>query len=594
MAYVQHELLMDLPVSTLWETFEAHEQRLREAKGHQPDWLTWREFAAALRGAADPSVVNCAELRSGLGCVTGRGLRGNARALCHLYEETLPAEDFRTRLQVETLEEWAELSHCLEAGMGWQLFRFRRLDGRGEVLGHGYADSATGSIALRVPGASIAVLLNRIGATARQPGMELITVVARHLGLVPVWHLDRPSVPDAAGNKLALIHDSNGDLRAHLSRVEEQIARLSEVVESVIPGAIDVAVPDGLDGHWESVATRGLDAMLDAFQVPSMARPLVKRLRRKLTIEMHGDSGSIVSKAFIAGREVESASVKFIVGEPFQGEQQLGGKFSALATWVDAREGPPSKALLVTKRFELRGREVVLDEQLELTPEGQLALTNTLRGHEEIPVLVESREDCEFIRRNLDPSGLQLQRDIRLGTVWAWHGGHLIDAGSANPITDLLDAPLPRTVKLRYDDIECSTIFDRSGGRSPRRAVRPAARGMRALPSSADRANDEGSSRSSECLAGTAVVARATCRACGVGLVATGRVLWPILRSTCWCLSQALGEALQVACAGRPAGRTARGFAGGTAHGPPGSAPRFALEAMPMLTDKPDGFPRRV
>lgn len=453
-----------------------------ENKGRKASpWVSWREFTSERPGCADPLVVNGAELRSGKSCLAGRGLRASAQALCRLLASDMVPSQLLERsrgqprtIQVETLEDWQAFGECLDISTGWQLLRLRPLDSTGaEVIGHGYIDGSTGSISLRIHGASVVVLLTSVQKDSRRVAREVLTAALECLGLEPVWHLEVPKVPARANLVPDAKQTEAEDLRTVLGRMEAQIARLTQALEAISPSG-DVVT--GLAGSWASAETDGLDVLFDTFDIPIGARAIVERMSRTLQIEVVGDKLSISSSVILAGRTVGESVSTFSVGKPFEGEEQLGGHFKGLGTWIspdgaDNRrvDNSTGESLMIEKRFEVGDREVVLEELYEPTDLGRLMMTITLRGTGERTVPLHTVADRDRFCRSLEPEGMRLRKEVKLGCEQLWRGGKIVSvrgfdecfAAASTTYNELSLMPVPGYVTVLYGNTSCSIAFDR-------------------------------------------------------------------------------------------------------------------------------------
>lgn len=532
-----------LPISKVFKWLEERQKAKQQRTVLKDTILGWRDLAGIFR---DPLLVNNDEMRTGQCCMAGRGLRGTARALCHLLGSgMMPAElleQSRSQpktLAVESLQEWEDLGRCLDVGTGWQLFSFKGVEGNDSVLAHGHADGCTGSLALRLPGASVVILLTSVDEQSRHVGRELVSVIAKHVGLAPTWHLEPPKLPHqvaadaktskqpcAAGQPSALPGRNSGRASASNARAEDdlarrkiehletQVKRLFEAVNQVNPDIAleDASAPRDLDGDWASSQIEGLDALLERFQVPAVARAFAGGVRRSLHIEGSGRQILIESAMTVAGRTLDESIDFFEVGEPFGGEQQLGGAYVGVSSWVpcgdtaglansSSSHQPPDaeesgRTLLVKKTFDLQDREMTVEEHFKLAGDGRLIVDTILRGAGTKSVELRSPSDVDRFLSSLDIRTMLLRREVQLGGSQAFmQGGKLVE-----PLPPgLLDAmrwrpgvsstsesvPLPCTINLLYDDIRCRSFYDRKGGNGLGKAAaaaRGASLGHRPLP----------------------------------------------------------------------------------------------------------------
>mmetsp|Transcript_28692 Transcript_28692/g.95244 ORF Transcript_28692/g.95244 Transcript_28692/m.95244 type:complete len:1236 (-) Transcript_28692:24-3731(-) len=422
MAWVIRKPIEGLPLPKLFEYLETHKNKAMEKRDgvEPPEWLSWHELEGCCPASTDPLLPNRPELRDGSACAAGRGLRASARALCQLLRRGAGASEAAVargrKLQVLSMEEWEHSGRCLEVGIGWQLFKFRRLAAKAGakdafVMGHGHVDGATGSMAVRLPGISIAILLNGVpslDADVQHVGFDLMGIVAQHLGLEPVWHLDVPPVPARAPRRQGKV-DEELDLRSTLRRLEQNLEQMAQNMQSLsqgFPSAGGMAAGDAplsgdqarsldLLGCWQSAEVEGLEALLDLFKVPEALHFLAKQAKRTLLVEGGlGAQLSLSSTTTMAGRTVEESMLVFEPGTPFQGQQQLGGAFTGCARWASSAGG--EHALVLEKRFTLDGRELVVEETFAVGLDGRLEVAAACRGLQ-LPDGERVAEPCECV-----------------------------------------------------------------------------------------------------------------------------------------------------------------------------------------------------
>jgi hypothetical protein len=404
MASISRRPIQGLSLARLFEYVEEEQQRLDA--GDDPDppaWLSWHELGQKLPACTDPLLPNRPELRSGPGCATGRGLRASATALCSLYDSEMIAPEVLKRslhrprkLQFKSLEEWESAFRCADVGVGWQMFKFRprkqsKENGKNgmasaEIVGYGHADGATGSIALHVHDTSIAVLLNGVRALDEEPqhvGHELLTIIAAHLGLEPLWHLEVPKVPVKMAKPHVKKPKENDDLREAIARLEAQLSQVVGTVGTWTSNDNEETRGSEFLGSWVSTEIVGLEALLESFEIPAALHFMAKQAQRTLRVELKNQRFYIVSVMSLAGRSMEDA-VDFVIGEPFSGNQKLlGGDFEGIAQWEEKSEDEQT-TLVIEKRFMVDGREVVLEERLCLNSQGLLEVTTDCHGLKEV------------------------------------------------------------------------------------------------------------------------------------------------------------------------------------------------------------------
>merc|ERR1719410_976551 len=167
-----------------------------------------------------------------------------------------------------------------------------------------------------------------------------------------------------------------------------------------------------LSGRWASAEVIGLDELLEALNVPAMARSLARKMQRTLCIEVRDGRISISTSTIVVRRTLEDSTVTFRVGEPFRGQLPMGGPFEGTARWTSPeRTGGP---LLVEKRIAVMGRSVVLEETYSATPDGRLSVETCIKGQGELELEVASAADRDLLCRSLDQRSLRVKKDVDL------------------------------------------------------------------------------------------------------------------------------------------------------------------------------------
>jgi len=526
-----------LPVERVYEWLEDKASAL-ESQGSAASsrWLTWQELHRERPAITDPLLVNRDILLSGEACLPGRGLRATAEAMCRLFASDLVPPDIIDAsvqdggsLIASSHQDWRDIGSPMELGAGgWRLFRVRRANSGADsshAVGFGTVDGATGSVVLRLPEHSIAILLTSADKTTRQVGPALLTTVLGSLGWEPMWQQDPPpDLPErsnrrsdtAAQTPRSAVAGSPSDsqMSTHLAELEAKVARLTQALERVAPGvAIDSEDEDCVDelgdveegavevsqelepslaGEWTSVETQGLDTLLEAFEVPSMVRAMAVRAKRALKLQVEGDRVAMSTTTTMMGRTVEETETVFLVGEEFEGEQALGGPFRGISWWVDDSAEPVGegaagvgvddesatgksltrrRALALEKHFLVEGREVVLEERIALGDADQLALTTILRAPGDCEAPVCDAGDREILANNLDATSLRFRRPLRLGDVQLLRTGRLVSCGPGTvppqSLRDVQRMSVPGRVIVRYDDLEATTLFKREASAAP-------------------------------------------------------------------------------------------------------------------------------
>mmetsp|Transcript_146786 Transcript_146786/g.471230 ORF Transcript_146786/g.471230 Transcript_146786/m.471230 type:complete len:1429 (+) Transcript_146786:147-4433(+) len=389
------------------------------------------------------------------------------------------------------------------------------------VVGYGAVDGSTGSVIVRLPEHCVAVLLTCADKDTRYAGAALLDTICEHLGLEPLWDreaphglpLRTPAVRKVDPDKAAMtsICDGSPDSKS-MQDLQEKVNQLTAALEKTLPGTlgstggsssglnrgggegkcedVDEAGPgkgekaggersaeDGssLVGTWESLDTEGLDEMLEAFEVPKMVRAMAARARRTLKIELDSDKMTFSTSTFMMGRTVEETCTSFVVGESFEGEQALGGDYTAISWWIDRPNAKtdgeadgPKDCLAVEKHFQMEGTEIVLEERVELQTQDRLVLVTTLKAPDDREATVADAKERDLLASclELEGAGLVLKKALVLGEERLLKTGRIVSCGpGAAPTT--LDAinkmALPGTVTLRYADMKSSTRFQREG-----------------------------------------------------------------------------------------------------------------------------------
>lgn len=494
MSRVAHKMIDRVTLAHIFEALDSRQGALFQDEGAKtakklPPWLSYQEMIAEQPWCADPLLVNSRELRRGSGCATGRGLRGTAKAVCKFLASDAIDPDLlaqsRTprKVAVRSREEWIDVGRCLEVGAGWQILRFKRLDGSGEVEGWGQVDGSTGSVAVRVQDASVVVLLTCVDPEAPDTGRAVLSVISEHLGLAPLWYDEEPTVPDESclDASETLVSSSDATLRDAFARLEAQVLRSAEVCQrleahlaqqtgsGLSDEACGVFSRSVLCGSWASAEIQGLDVFLDALSVPTVFRALAKKLQIALRIDVDGDSVTIASTIKVAGRQVEQETTSFQVDQSFEG-QTMGSKFRGTGCWA----GDTHDALEVTmeRTTEISDLPLVLVDRFSVGADGRLAMQRTVRGQGMVEVALRGRGDCEALRRVLDPQSLRVTAEAQVGTSKLRRGGLLVGISNGEPLlSSLATVELPSTASVQYDDLTSTILFDPKGGQPIQRNV---------------------------------------------------------------------------------------------------------------------------
>jgi len=463
MARLGRKPMGQMSMTRIMSWFDERQQRLKQARRKAVEWHTWSEFALAQPGCADPVLVNRAELRSGKGCLAGRSLRATAKALCRLYAaDALPApfleQDFSKirRLEAVSTLEWEDLGRCLDVGLAGQCFRFQSSEQK-DVLGHGYCDGATGSMVLRLPGVSIAILLNAVDETTRHTGREVLSVIAGHLGLRPCFDSDgAPKVEESLGD----VSDACASDAFQSEAEEDEGSQHAKNLETIC-------------GRWCSAESIGLGEILHRMNVPPEAHPLIQQMRRTVRISIRGDRVHLATSTVIANRVVEQTTTRFTIGEMFEGQQHLGGAYRGRGTWCGNKK-EANQALRLEKLFHIDGHDVMMVELIELSAPAarnasgsrRLALTSTLESTGDRSVVVRSAAEREQLCEALDPKSLCLRGKLSLAGQYLAEGEQLVGPSSVLSIQALSEMALPGSIVFRCGNVQCTTMFDRSDSKS--------------------------------------------------------------------------------------------------------------------------------
>jgi len=566
MAFAGRKPRESMSMERMYEFMEEKMEALsRQEKDELPQWITWSELGFEKPAITDPLLVNRECTRKGEGIVPGRCLRATAEAVCQLLaSDQIPHDLFELsrepaqRLRAECQDDWHDLGGCLDiATGGWQLVKFRSLSDNSEVIAHGSVDGATGSLILRLPEYSVAVLLSSVDKDSRHVGHAILDTIAGHLGLKLMWSRDGLNdLPKKRGGQVQTGSKSSGTASAsntlkrdslkdgkgnnaqadesedpQVAELQAKVARLMQTLEQQQnPGGGDgcAGVDEGdtrpllggepgdcgeddeeeeeeeneeeeeqqkalgLAGAWNSVETKGLDALLEVFDVPAMARSLAAMAKRSLNVEVKGDDVTIATKTCMMGRTVEDTTTNLVVGNPFTGEQDLGGHYDGRANWIDDVDAEDcERTLVLMKTFALEGRNMVLEERFELEAdcEGRrLALTTTLKAPSDQQVRIADSGDRDLLCSSCDPSKMSLKRELDFGGAQLLRGGIIIGCGPASSssapprpgsMQDVQKMKVPGVVLVRYEDLSSTTTFEREEVEAPSRGKKGATSGKR-------------------------------------------------------------------------------------------------------------------
>ncbi|OLP95639.1 putative aarF domain-containing protein kinase 1 [Symbiodinium microadriaticum] len=503
----QERVTMERIYEWLEEKVESLDTMGRSGDASRRRWLSWAELAAEKPWLLDPLLVNREAAQAGVACLAGRGLRASAQSLCKLFAaDYVPPEMLRYSLQpgktlrFRNLQEWWESMGVAERAVGgWQLFPFKSKDGS-ELQGYGFADGQTGSIVIRLHHATIVVLLSSVSTETRHAGRSLLDTILGELGLEAAWPAQPPPLPKrgtgtttgavAASSEPRMSADrrSSDDLQQQLKKVEAQVAKLSEVLDLVLPGASAAICRDDpgsnatLAGFWLSEETEGLDSLLEALEVPQMVSSMASAARRSLRIDVEGNDVKIASTTSVWSRTIEETTTRFQVGQTFSGQQTLGGDFSGQAFWIEdaeAAKGAQSQQILqLVKSFAAEGFQ--LEETFKIKSDGRLALTTALSSAQRQfgtrRVEVHKPEELGMLCKALDPKDMMLTQQLSLpGNIKALPNGSRVagigpadakeedEASQPRSFQELEKLQLPASIFLRLETIRSTTQFRREG-----------------------------------------------------------------------------------------------------------------------------------
>eukprot|EP00927_Polykrikos_kofoidii_P012347 TRINITY_DN15323_c0_g1_i1.p1 TRINITY_DN15323_c0_g1~~TRINITY_DN15323_c0_g1_i1.p1 ORF type:complete len:1652 (+),score=335.63 TRINITY_DN15323_c0_g1_i1:50-5005(+) len=521
LARLGRQPMESLPLATAFEWLEEREadrerRHAIESGAGRNKWRTYRDLKTRLPACGDPLLLNRDVVRAGTVPLSGRGLRGTAKALCRLYGSNSIREDIlkqslqdTTEFVVDSAEEWHEFGRCKRVGAGWQIFPFKRNSDGEEVVGYGHVDGHTGSLALRLPGATVAILLSSIDHDARDVGYDLLSIVADHLGFTLGWSLEvpaglpaKPHWPREPGN--GTLVGKEEEYKQTIAHLQDKLSQLQSEMDAKQGSDDPTASPElALVGKWVSTEIEGLDTLLDVFDVPVMARVVARRMRRKLNLDIRGHQIFLETTISVAGRTIEQNQHNFEVGQMFDGEEQLFGCFKASAAWAEAKEDGGSMALVIEKRFDVGGQQVLLVERLVADAEGQ-----------------------------------RLVREVQIGSETLMRGGQLADIPEQGPAA----FPVPGTVTVHYEDAHCRMTFDRPGRR---RASQTGTSGAALCGARSEGTFDDlttiGGSASSSCVS-------STCFAGGMCVAGTATLLGAALLGAARLTLGFLGKACESGC----------------------------------------------
>lgn len=476
MAWVVRRPMEMLSLPEVFEWLEKRQAKIEcsQAQGY-PEWVSWEELSIFSPACTDPLLLNHPDIRDGSCCTASRGLRASAASLCRFLRLgalgngdedngaccTRPrlsgARGFlqevtqrRRKLQICSLEEWEHLGRCLDIGTGLQVFRFSKrqpLSGQAnsqenlyaglsnEVTAYGYCDGATGSLCLKLPNATIAILLNGVQATGSdsrgpKPGFEILRVVADHFGLEPNWGFDAPDVPARTSMRITKKNE-NDDLKATLARLEEQLHQVTKGIENLRNGErspsktcsdLSSAGSTRVDskyasylGTWQCGAIEGIEDLLTLFEVPASLHFVAKQAKRTMSIEEVDDKINMATATSMAGRIVEETAITFEIGRPFQGEQQLGGAFEGKASWINDGSSEDG-ALLLEKKFVLDGLVIVLEEMFSINADRSLQVIASCNGIDN-PGCTGGPLKCMMTFHSQDPRPQRIRRGVSTSTI---------------------------------------------------------------------------------------------------------------------------------------------------------------------------------
>ncbi|CAE7401971.1 Adck1 [Symbiodinium sp. CCMP2592] len=504
----QDRITMERIYEWLEEKVESLDTMGRSGDASRRRWLSWAEMAAEKPWLLDPLLVNREAVQVGSACLAGRGLRASAQSLCKLFAaDYVPPEMLRHSLQpgktlrFRNLQEWWDSIGVAERALGgWQLFPFKSKDGS-DLQGYGFADGQTGSIVIRLPNATIVVLLSSVSTETRHAGRSLLDTILGELGLEAAWSAQPPPLPKrgttgtttgaaAASSEprmSAADRRSSDDLQQQLKKVEAQVAKLSEVLELVLPGASAAICRDDpatatLAGFWLSEETEGLDSLLEALEVPQMVSSMASAARRSLRIDVEGNDVKIASTTSVWSRQIEETTTRFQVGQAFSGQQTLGGEFSGQAFWIEdaeaAKGAQPQQLLQLVKNFAAEGFQ--LEETFKIKSDGRLALTTALSSAQRQfgtrRVEVHKPAELGMLCKALDPKDMMLTQQLSLpGNIKALPNGSRVvgigpadakeedEAAEPRSFGELEKVQLPASIFLRLETIRSTTQFRREG-----------------------------------------------------------------------------------------------------------------------------------
>jgi len=502
----QERVTMQSIYEWLEEKVESFDSMAHNTANSRRRWLSETELAVEKPWMTDPMIVNREAMLIGHSCIAGFGLRATAKALCRMFTSDLvPAEMLAKSLEpgrdvkFATVQQWWDSLGAPQRALGgWQLFPFKTKTT--EVQGYGFSDGTTGSIVLRLPEVTLAILLSSCSPRTRHIGRSLLDTICSELGFEVGWVSEPPAKlpkrPGETAKSMPKEFKNDGkqtdgarradDLQQELVKVEAKVAKLSEVLDLLLPGASEAicGVPPRptptpqrtMAGFWLSDETEGLESLLEALQVPAMMRSMASAARRTLKIDIEGNEVQISSTTSMLGRQLEETLTRFQVGSSFTGEQAMGGAFTAVASWIEDKEPHQPACLHLVKQFASEG--IQLDELFQLQADARLALTTTLSSSqhqfEDRKVELHRQEELEMFCAELGED-LILKKQLALpGTIKALPGGSRITGlgppGAEGPVqeapsfTDLRKVQLPTTVFLCVEAIRSTTYFCQEGG----------------------------------------------------------------------------------------------------------------------------------
>jgi len=185
-----------------------------------------------------------------------------------------------------------------------------------------------------------------------------------------------------------------------------------------------------------------------------------------MRIEVRSPAVSISTTTIIAGRVIEQTTSKFTIGEAFKAEQELGGSYQGFATWGQESKSDTNFSLKIEKKFGAETGGLSMVEIYQLNAAGRLSHKSILLGPGQCNFTIATAMELSNVCQNLCRDTLRLKQNVVLGGECIVKGARLVGPQSALSMKSLQAMQVPSTITLQYDDVQCTTMFDRVGRES--------------------------------------------------------------------------------------------------------------------------------